>query len=147
MSEPLSQPPRATAQVIGADDGFLVFWFDSHTRLICLAVSLSAVLNTFLMTSVAFVGIGWDWDVLLTELAMQATNFLIAACLFFRESPLLLRHPDAKRRTMALLVANALLRITVFAMLIEIGALCSSFLPACLHFAAQKNGCTYRLHT
>jgi len=43
MSEPLSQPPRATAQVIGADDGFLVFWFDSHTRLICLAVSLSAV--------------------------------------------------------------------------------------------------------
>ena len=119
--EPLAEPPRAKSQVIGAENGVLVFWFDSHTPLICLAVFLSAVVNTFLMTSVAFVGIGWDWDVLLTELAMQATNFMIAACLHFRKYPLLLRHPDAKRRTVVLIAANALLRIAVFVMLLEIG--------------------------
>ena len=71
-----------------------------------------------LCTATAFVGDGWDWDVLLVELFMQVSNGAIAACLHFRRQ--LLRHVRAKQGVVALVLVNSGLRIAVFAMLVEI---------------------------
>ena len=71
-----------------------------------------------LCTATAFVGDGWDWDVLLVELLMQVSNGAIAACLHFRRQ--LLRHVRAKQGVAGLVLVNSGLRIAVFAMLIEI---------------------------
>ena len=45
---------------------------------------LTLPLPQALCTATAFVGDGWDWDVLLVELLMQVSNGAIAACLHFR---------------------------------------------------------------
>ena len=71
-----------------------------------------------LCTATAFVGDGWDWDVLLVELLMQVSNGAIAACLHFRRQ--LLRRQKAKQGVVALVLANTGLRIAVFVMLVEI---------------------------
>ena len=63
-------------------------------------------------------GTGWDWDVLLVELLMQASNGAIVACLHFRRQ--LLRHDRAKQGVAALILANTGLRIAVYAILLEI---------------------------
>ena len=65
-----------------------------------------------------FIGIGWDWDILLVEMMMQATNFGIAACLHFRRQ--LLRHSRSYHAVLLLVVSNTALRIAVFSMFIEI---------------------------
>jgi len=98
--------------------GGCVFWFDKHTRLICAAVVVSAVVNLALCTATAFVGIGWDWDVLLVCLLLQCCNGAVAVCLFFRRQ--LLRGERAGRNVLALVLAAAALRVAALAMLLEI---------------------------
>ena len=70
-----------------------------------------------LCTVTGFIGIGWDWDIVLVELSMQATNFGIAACLHFRRQ--LLRHSRSKEGVAALVVSNVILRGAVFNMFLE----------------------------
>lgn len=124
--EPLQEPPRDARTTIDPGAGPLVLWFDRHTRLVCLAASLSALVNLALCTVTSFIGgtgddpmfdAMWDWDVLLACTAMQASNGAIAACLYFRR---LLRHPQAKQRALALVGANTVLRVAVIGMLLEI---------------------------
>ena len=48
--EPLQEPPRDARTTIDPGAGPLVLWFDRHTRLVCLAASLSALVNLALCT-------------------------------------------------------------------------------------------------
>eukprot|EP01052_Picozoa_sp_SAG31_P025144 SAG31_NODE_2188_length_6235_cov_4.819100_5_plen_155_part_00 len=83
-----------------------------------MAQAVSAVINLTLCTITGFIGIGWDWDVLLVEVAMQITNFGIAACLHFRRQ--MLRHERSARQVLVLVLANFGLRCGVYGILLEI---------------------------
>ena len=117
---PVMAARDARGSVIGTGgaEGAEVFRIAKYTRLICLVVSASALVNLILCTITGFVGIGWDWDVLLVEICMQATNFAIAACLYYRR--LLLGHARANRAVAVLVTGNTLLRAAVYWMLLEI---------------------------
>ena len=58
------------------------------------------------LTLTAFIGWPlWDWDILLVELCMQASNFVVAACLHWRQA--LLRAASSPQRVKVLVTANS----------------------------------------
>jgi len=118
--ELISTSARARAAVFGTEGERELFWFEEvrHTRMICIVALVSALINLTLCTFTAFVGIGWDWDVLLVELLMQASNGAIAACLHFRQR--LLSHARSNEAVLVLVLSNVVLRVAVFWMFLDI---------------------------
>lgn len=111
---------KAAATALGLSAPTETYWFQrrKHTKRIGFAVAVSALVNLTLCTIVAFIGVGWDWDIALAEMMMQVCNGGIAATLHYRKT--LLNRPRAPTAVLLLLLANLVLRMVVYIQLIEI---------------------------
>lgn len=107
-------------EVVRAMGGAAGFWAqkEKYSDKICIAVAISALVNTVLIAFTATAGRGTDWDPTVEiELGLQATNIGIAWAMKNRNHRYM-RHTHTNRAIAAVLVSNVLLRVGLYVVLL-----------------------------